>query len=145
VNSETQQYLDLLERRIALLSNLAGALKASSADVVAFDINGLESRIIEQERLCLEIHALGPQLDRVQRQCASQLRGSSSSQGASSEIISGAIQRLQKIQETVKALNNAHQALLRRSRRTVGALLNSYHSFAMTYSDPTSPSAGEGR
>jgi hypothetical protein len=150
VNSETQQYLDLLERRIVLLGNLADALKVSSADVVALDISGLESRIIEQERLCLEIHALGPQLDRVQRQCASQLRGSSSSQGValastSSEKIFGAIQRLQKIQETVKHLNDAHQALLRRSRRTVGALLNSYHSFAMTYSDPATPSAGERR
>jgi hypothetical protein len=41
-------------------------------------------------------------------------------------------------------LNDEHQALLRRSRRTVSALLNSYHSFAMTYSNPSSQSASTG-
>jgi hypothetical protein len=148
VISETQQYLDLLERRIDLLNSLADALKASSADVVSLDIDSLESRIIQQERLCLEIHALNPQLDRVQRQCAAQLELQSPSQGnalaaSNSAQISGAIQRLQRVQASVQQLNNAHQSLLRRSRRTVGALLNSYHSFAMTYSDPALPGSGE--
>jgi hypothetical protein len=52
--------------------------------------------------------------------------------------------RLSEIQSTVKQLNDAHQVLLRRSRRTVGALLNSYHSFAATYSDPSAPRASAG-
>jgi hypothetical protein len=150
VDSDIQQYLELLERRIDLLGDLAEALKASSADVVSLDIDGLESRLVLQQRLCLEIHALNPQLDRVQRQCAAHLSEASASQGtALSQLgtskISSTLQRLQRVQANVKQLNNAHQALLRRSRRTVGALLNSYHSFAMTYCDPARPGVGERR
>jgi hypothetical protein len=146
VNSETKQYLELLERRIVLLGSLAEALMAARTDVVSLDIDGLESRIAQQERLCVEIRALDPQLDQVQRQCAAHLglssRGSASTaSNADSAQLIGTFERLQKVQATVKELNNAHQALLRRSRRTIGALVNSYRSFAMTYSEPVAPRA----
>jgi hypothetical protein len=149
VNAEKQQYLGLLERRIELLGALAEALKASTADVVSLDIDSLESRIILQQQLCVEIHALGPQLDRVQRQCATYLQASGAGRkdaaGSGEDArISESIQRLRDVQASVKTLNSTHQALLRRSRRTVGALLNSYHTFAMTYADPGRAAVGEG-
>jgi len=37
-----------------------------------------------------------------------------------------------------------YEKLLQRSRRTVGALLNSYHTFAVTYADPAAPRAAIG-
>ena len=149
MNSETKQYLELLERRIVLLGSLAEALVAARTDVVSLDIDGLESRIAQQERLCMEIRALDPQLDRVQRQCATHLglasNGSTiSASNTSSAQLTSTFERLHQVQATVKELNNAHQALLRRSRRTVGALVNSYRSFAMTYSDPVAPYAAVG-
>ena len=54
------------------------------------------------------------------------------------------LNRLARVQANVMQLNDEHQALLRRSRRTVSALLNSYHSFAMTYSNPSTQSASTG-
>lgn len=146
MNAETQQYLELLERRIALLGSLAEALVAARTDIVSLDIDGLESRIKQQERLCMEIRALDPQLDRVQRQCATHLGVASkisvnSKENSDTNAVSATLQRLHEMQASVKKLNDSHQILLRRSRRTVVSLLNSYHSFAMTYSDPATPRA----
>jgi len=44
--------LDLLEQRIALLGSLADALVSAGASISAFDIDGLEARIITQQQLC---------------------------------------------------------------------------------------------
>jgi hypothetical protein len=145
VGTETQRLLALLERRIALLGSLAEALSAASSSTVAFDIDGLEARISEQERLCNEIRSLDSQLDTMQRRCASQavLSGISASMapGATdSADLRNAAARLKHVQTRVKELNDAHQALLQRSRRTVFALLRSYHSFASgTYANPSAP------
>lgn len=145
MGAETQNLLALLERRIALLGSLAEALSAASSSTVAFDIDGLEARIAEQERLCNEIRSLDSQLDAMQRHCAGQavLNGISTSVApavsGSADLQSAAV-RLKQVQTRVKELNDAHQALLRRSRRTVSALLRSYHRFASgTYSNPSAP------
>jgi hypothetical protein len=146
VTTESQHFLDLLEQRVALLTSLAESLSAASSSLVSFDIDSLESRIAQQERLCTDIRALDTQIDRVQRQCATQLGASATPSAVSNSAPDAGTLRLRetsarltKIQSTVKQLNDAHRILLRRSRRTVSALLNSYHSFAPTYSDPASP------
>ena len=142
MNADSHRYLDLLEQRITLLGALAAALTSAQADVVGFDMDGLEARIVGQQRLCSQISALDPELDRVQLQCAAHLNLSSAQTAvAPSETsrIPEALARLRAVQSRVRELNAAHQALLRRSRRTVAALLNSYHSFAMTYADPSAP------
>jgi uncharacterized caspase-like protein len=152
MRSETTRYLELLEQRLALLGSLASALTAARADIVSLDISGLESRIVEQERLCVEIRSLDAQLDRVQRQCANYI-GAAPAQAPRGSVDADTIRRretinrLNRAQAAVKKLNDEHRALLRRSRRTVSALLNSYHSFAMTYANPgvSSASAGEAR
>lgn len=148
MTNETHRYLELLERRIAMLSSLAESLSAASTGLVSFDLDQLESRIAEQERLCTDIRALDEQMDQVQRRCATHLAAAPNSRTPAdpdSLRLRDTAARLSKIQSTVKQLNAAHQILLRRSRRTIGALLNSYHSFAMTYSDPSAPrvTAGE--
>ncbi len=151
MSAETTRYLELLEERLALLGSLATALTAARTDIVSLDINGLESRIAEQEKLCTQIRSLNTQLDRVQRQCVKNIATSSDSDiGPSMDADSTrrreTLDRLSRVQASVKQLNEEHQALLRRSRLTVSALLNSYHSFALTYSNPSDPrtSAGEG-
>ena len=151
MSAETTRYLELLEERLALLGCLATALTASRLDMVSLDIDGLEARIAEQDRLCAEIRSLDVQLDRVQLQCSAHL-GLTSPQIPEAPSDSAFIRRretldrLSRVQANVKQLNNEHQSLLRRSRRTVNALLNSYHSFAMTYSNPVDEhaSVGEG-
>lgn len=145
MSAETTRFLGLLENRLALLGSLAEALSAARVDVVSLDITGLEGRIGEQERLCREIRMLDGELDRVQKQCGA--RVASGSNRASVDASAGTetleakrcretMERLTRAQSKVKQLNQEHQALLRRSRRTVNALLNSYHTFAMTYANP---------
>ncbi len=149
MTSETTRFLELLEQRIALLGSLADALVAARSDVVAFDLDGLEARIAKQQQLCVEIHSIDARIDQVQRQCAAQLHavpGEPPTDAARHDRLRmrETLVRLQEVQASVKRLNGAHRLLLRRSRRTVGALLNSYHSFAMTYADPFSPRASAG-
>jgi flagellar biosynthesis/type III secretory pathway chaperone len=149
VTQETTRFLELLERRIALLGLLGEALAAARADVCSLDIDSLQARIAQQEKLCREIRALDSQLDRVQRQCSTQIgapsdRALGPNANPDSARLRETLQRLYQAQASVKQLNDAHQALLRRSRRTVNALLHSYHSFAMTYSNPAATGAAAG-
>jgi FlgN protein len=144
VSAETTRFLDLLEQRISLLGLLTEALNAARADVVQFDINGLEGRIRDQERLCIEIHSIDSRINVVQRQCATQLCAHAGGDAngvatpdADSVRLRETMDRLNKVQMNVKQLNEQHRALLRRSRRTVSALLNSLQSFATTYSNPS--------
>jgi hypothetical protein len=150
VNAETTRYLELLEQRIVLLGSLSQAFLAARTDVVAFDLDGLETRIADQERLCVEIRSLDTSVDRLRLQCAAQLgaspdRPATETPNRDNRRLRETLDRLHTAQVRVKQQNDAHQILLRRSRRTVSALLNSYHSFALTYSDPCSirASAGE--
>lgn len=143
MTEESKRFLELLESRLALLDSLAAALLAARTDLVSLDISGLESRIVEQERLCSRIQALDLQLNRLQRQGASKIPLSSATPASLVAVEESArarydqtLVRLAKAQAMVKKLNLEHQSLLRRSRRTVNALLNSYHSFALTYADP---------
>lgn len=140
MNPETAQLLSLLEKRIVLMASLGDALVAARMDMVSLDIDGLQSRIGGQERLCVEIRSLDGQIDRVQKCCASRIAESSASvhapQTPESLRIRETMQALQKSQSRLRQLTAEHQALLQRSRRTVGALLNSYLSFSETYADP---------
>jgi hypothetical protein len=150
VSVETTRYLELLEERLALLGSLATALAAARTDIVSLDIDGLEGRIADQEKLCTEIRALDIQLDCIQRQCMTHIAGASRQTNGStldSEVTRRreTLGRLAQAQARVQKLNNEHQALLRRSRRTVSALLNSYHSFALTYSNPSQELAIAGK
>jgi FlgN protein len=149
IHSDNARFLELLEHRIALLTSLADTFVSARAEIVCLDIDGLESRIAEQQRLCVEIRSLDAGIDQVQRQCATQL----TSNGAGPNLLTpdsgqtslrDSCARLANVQARVKQLNDAHQVLLRRSRRTVNALLNSYHSFAATYADPSPMTASVG-
>jgi len=149
VSAETTKFLELLEERLSLLNSLASALTDARTDIVSLDINGLEARIAQQDNLCGQIRNLDLQLDRVQSQCNTHLATPAIHAlkpigDADSIRCRETLNRLARVQANVMQLNDQHQALLRRSRRTVSALLHSYHSFAMTYSNPSSQSASTG-
>jgi len=149
MSADTARYLDLLEQRIVLLGSLADALVSAGASISAFDIDGLEARIATQQQLCAEISALDSQIDVVQRHCAEQIASPSTNKISpatppENSPMRQTLARLQAVQSSVKQLNEAHKILLQRSRRTVGALLNSYHTFAVTYADPAAPRAAIG-
>jgi len=127
-------YLELLEQRIELLNSLSATLLAAQSAMAAFDVGGLESRIVEQQGLCNEIQKLDEQTERLQYQCAAHLRLRGSEETlANSPKLEETLVRLHQAQAAVKQLNTAHQALVRRSRRTVSALLNSLHSVEGDY------------
>jgi hypothetical protein len=122
-----------VERRTALLISLADALSAASASVVGFDLDGLEARITDQQQLSAEVARLDSQMNEIHSRFAV-------SPYAQSTALPGfveAIARLREAQTRVSRLNQSHQLLLERSRRTASALLRSYQTFiADTYENP---------
>jgi len=139
-----ERYFELFRERIALLTTLADALTVARLEVISFDVAGLERRIADQQRLCTQIRAVDSELVGIQRQCASALDAGAAKPGMAApdtQRLRDLTVRLSAVQSTVKQLNAAHQALLLRSRRTANALLNSYRSFAETYSNPAAAHA----
>src|ERR1700690_1664476 len=134
MNNESTRYLELLEQRITLLHSLSGALLEAGASMVAFDIDGLESRIAHQRQLCGAIGSLDDEMERLQYQCAAHLRLNGVVGGEEGAMdLQDALLRLHQAQSAVKKLNTAHQALVHRSKRTVTALLNSLQTFQGSY------------
>jgi uncharacterized membrane protein YccC len=134
--AESTTYIELLEQRINLFNSLSASLLAARSAMVSVDIEGLESRISQQREICTNIQKLDDQIERLQYQCAAHLRlhGGVEPLADTSEL-EEVLYRLHQAQAQVKELNAAHQALLKRSRRTVTALLNSLHTFEGTYKE----------
>lgn len=126
-----EHYFELLERRLALLGELAAALRDSTDALVRLDIERIDQTVGDQERLCGEILSLDRGLDSLQRKCAAGLdtRG----EGGRLEALLG---RVAEAQAEVRQLNKRHAALVRRSRRTLDAMLNFLRSAAPTYANP---------
>ena len=138
MNAETIRLLNLLEQRISLLGSLSTALSAAKVDLVQLDIDSLERRIRDQELLCAQIQSLDADIDVVQIRCAARVRDNetNSVSDPSSARFTDVVGRLERTQKNVRDLNEQHRELLRRSRRTISALLNSFQTFATTYSNP---------
>lgn len=153
MTSDATSLLQLIEQRIALLSSLAESFAAARVDIGRLDISGLERRISDQDRLCAQIRSVDSTLDQMQRRCSAYLAVSAGESSLTAkqdhQKLRDALARLHSIQSAVKQLNDAHQLLLRRSRRTVNALLQSYESLlndasAGTYADPASAAVSLG-
>jgi hypothetical protein len=130
----------MLDRRIGLLGTLAESFVEVRADIICLDVSGLEARIAQQEQLCRQVGALDRQLDKLQEQCVTSLRTSTGRSGSEREVVAARLvetgERMKSAQGRVKQLNATHQELLRRCRRTTGALLNLYSTFEATYAEP---------
>jgi hypothetical protein len=131
-----------------MLSLLSGALVAARTDIIGLDLLGLNKHIAEQGSLCEEIRSLDARIDVVWRQCASyfveMVNAKNASESPDYALIAQTLARAREAQSNVKQLNGVHHRLLLRSRRTLVALLNSYSSFACTYSNPASANAHAG-
>lgn len=146
---ESTRYLKLLERRLDLLGTLTEVLRRSRNDFIAVDLGAMERRIAEQEQVCTQIRLLDAEISSVQARCSEHagLRpcsgmiswpGSPDGDTRQDDQIRTMLDRIGTAQAELKKLNDAHQAMLRRSRRTVQVLLNLFNSFAPTYSVPAS-------
>ena len=146
---DSARYLKLLEKRLELLGSLAKALAASRNDFVSMDLSAIERRIQEQEQFCTEIRSLDAEITRIQVGCAQRasLRpctdaiswpGAQDSNPSRDEQIRVTLGRVAASQAELKRLNDAHQAMLRRSKRTVQVLLNLFELHAPCYSAPAS-------
>ena len=58
MKNEVQQYLELLERRLATLRMLAADLDESRSAYVTLDLRAMHQHIARQENLCAEIRLL---------------------------------------------------------------------------------------
>ena len=153
MNSESERYWRLLERRLSLLDALTKTLAESRADFIALDLEAMRGRIREQEQFCGQIRALDQDISQAQVQCA-RLAGVPSASAeirwpaprgtepALAEKIRETMSRVAAAQGQLQQLNNAHQAMLRRSRRTVHVLLNLFQSHAPTYAAQVAPANG---
>lgn len=136
-----EEFLGLLEKKARLLERLGNALRAARTDLAAFDLAAIEEGIGEQERLCGQIHALDAELSAVRRRHAGQMQPGEPLLGLpggkpEEERMRPALERLARTQAEVQALNRSHEDLLRKSKRTVNVLLNSFNAFAMNYAAP---------
>jgi flagellar biosynthesis/type III secretory pathway chaperone len=123
--------MELLERKLALLAELAAALRASTDALVRLDIETIHQSVGNQERLCGEIRSLDRGLDALERRWAAELAGRR--EGGEMDAL---FERVASARAEVRQLNQRHAALVRRSRRTLDAMLNFLRSAAPTYADP---------
>jgi hypothetical protein len=154
VNVEIEKYLALLEQRLSLLRALAQQLVGCRKEFVAMDLDGMYSRIGEQEELCRQIQLLHPAIESLQRTCARHLdvarldAARQPEDAAWAERLRGVMRELGEAQAEVGRLNQIHAAFLRRSRRTITMLMNLLGNYAVSYGPPvdssvSTPYAGE--
>jgi hypothetical protein len=129
VNNETTQFVSLLERRTDLLQLLITSLRTVRDAVVTFDMRRLEAGIAEQQDLCARIRLLDADIEK-----------SRPTREDTDPRLRSAFERMIDAAALTHQLNHAQRSLLRHSRRTVDALMNSYRMFALTYADPSTTS-----
>ena len=153
VRSESERYLALLEKRLSLLESLSTTLRAARADFVALDLDAIHAGLREQERFCTQIRALDGDITQAQVRCA-KLAGLPASTNeihwpAAAQVnpalacrIQETLRRVASAQAQLKRVNDAHQCLLRRSRRNVQALVNLFQGYAPGYAVEASSGIG---
>jgi hypothetical protein len=153
VKSQSTHYLELLERRLALLDSLSKALADSRGDFISMDLEGVERSLSDQLRFCTQIRSLDSEITTAQIRCAERAgvrpctdaiawQGTSEDDMVEIERIRATMGRLATAQVELKRLNDAHQAMLRRSRHTVQILMNLFKSYAPTYGGSGLPAGG---
>ncbi len=149
---EVQQYLELLERRLATLRMLAADLDESRSAYVTLDLRSMHDHISRQENLCTEIRLLDTELQTMKEE----LRGLAATGELPSTLTELEAQfdpmparqlhlllgGLKAVQADVRRLSRVHSELLRRSRRTVNVLLNFLAHYSGTYPLPFTRSKG---
>lgn len=149
---EVQQYLELLERRLATLRMLAADLDESRSAYVTLDLRAMHQHISRQENLCAEIRMLDSELqgmkDKLRLLAATgEIPSTIGELEAQLDPMSARhlhllMSGLKTIQSDVRRLSRVHSELLRRSRRSVNVLLNFLAHYSGTYPLPLTRSKG---
>jgi hypothetical protein len=153
--SEAARYLHLIEKRLALVRDLRDVLLKSRDAIVAMNLEETDRRTSEQERLCAQIRATDANLAAAQSARAQQSGRAKqfglswlSSQADDPAIlvkIRESMGALGELQIEVRKINAVNRSLIRRSSRTLNALVNFVNRFAPTYSDPKTALQPRGR
>jgi chromosome segregation ATPase len=149
---EVQQYLELLEKRLATLRLLATDLDESRSAYVTLDLRSMHQHITRQENLCTEIRLLDAELQSMKEKLRALAATGDipSSLGeieaqldpASARQLHLLLGGLKAIQADVRRLSRVHSELLRRSRRSVNVLLNFLAHYSGSYPLPLTQSRG---
>jgi chromosome segregation ATPase len=149
---EVQQYLELLERRLATLRLLAADLDESRTAYVTLDLRSMHQHTSRQENLCTEIRMLDGELQSMKERlrglaAAGEMPSTLDELEAQLDPMSARqlhllLGGLKAIQADVRRLSRVHSELLRRSRRSVNVLLNFLAHYSGTYSIPMTRSKG---
>lgn len=127
MKDETSTISALLGERLKLLDSLAVELRACSEAMVALDLDGMHRRVAQQEQVCQQIRSVDREIDFLQRQWSADERG---------EVLPAVkdlLGRISSAQSEVRRLNSSHAALLRRSRRTLRAMMNFVNFYGGRY------------
>ena len=146
MKTEVENYVLLLESRLSLLQMLAQQFVDCRKDFISMDLDGMYSRISEQEDLCRKIQRLDPEINLLHQTCMKQLglepadESNAPENAAWADRLRQVMQGLGQAQTEIGRLNQIHAAYLRRSRRTIDVLMNSLGVGAVTYA----PGLGSG-
>jgi hypothetical protein len=127
VKDDTSRICDLLGERLRLLDSLAVELRACSTAMVALDLDGIHHRVAQQEQVCQQIRLVDREIETLQ------LRWSAAERRESLPAAKDLLTRISSAQTEVRRLNSAHAALLRRSRRTLRAMINFVNFYGGSY------------
>jgi hypothetical protein len=125
---------DLLGERLKLLDSLAVELRACGNAMVALDLDGIHRRVAQQEQICGQIRSVDREIELLQQ------RWSAAEREQSIPAAKDLLTRITSAQTEVRRLNTEHSALLRRSRRTLRAMMNFVNFYGGRYevhSEPT--------
>jgi len=127
VIDDTSTICDLLSERLKLLDSLAVELRACSNAMVALDLDAIHHRVAQQERICGQIRSVDREIELLQQ------RWSAAEREHSITAAKDLLTRISSAQTEVRRLNTAHSALLRRSRRTLRAMMNFVNFYGGRY------------
>lgn len=96
--------------------------------MISLDLDGIHQRVAEQEKICGQIRTVDGEIDLLQK------RWSAGEREQALPAAKDLLDRISSAQTEVRRLNSAHAALLRRSRRTLRAMMNFVNFYGGTYS-----------
>jgi hypothetical protein len=146
MNHELTTSIELLQRRLLLMRELAGSLEQSQTAVVRSDVDGMDGQTVRQRDLCealrcLEIEALESSSPHPiageprKRQIWIQVPEHAVSPGVRQRC-KGLAEELVEVEMRVRQLNQVYGALLRRAQRTLQIFMRALSSSANTYAPP---------
>lgn len=127
MKDDTNTISALLGERLKLLDSLAVELRACSNAMVTLDLDGIHRRVAQQERVCQQIRSVDREIDVLQQRWSTQERSEAL------PSVKDLLGRISTAQTEVRRLNSAHAALLRRSRRTLRAMMNFVNFYGGRY------------